>query len=90
MDETIKRVKKLRDACKNSKHAKIVLIEGQPHCFVRWKGMSNDNRWYRYGMDVEKTIDQLVRGAALAYLPPPYALSISARRGVRSVTSHCK
>ena len=45
--------------------------QGCEHLFVRWKQLSNDNRWFRYGRDVEKSIDQLVRGGTLAYLMVP-------------------
>jgi hypothetical protein len=39
--------------------------------YLRWKGMSNAGRWYKYGMDVEKTIDALVRGGQLEYAMKP-------------------
>jgi len=36
-------------------------------CFVRWRAMSNDLKWFRHGLDVERTIDNLVKMGALVY-----------------------
>jgi hypothetical protein len=44
---------------------------GNEHFYVRWKQVARDNRWFKYGRDVEKTIDALVRSGALAYLMVP-------------------
>jgi hypothetical protein len=35
--------------------------------FVRWKAMANEGRWYKFGMDAERTIDQLQKAAAIQF-----------------------
>lgn len=66
--ELEKRTAKLKRSGKQSKSLKIVDEGDKRMFFVRWKAMSNDGRWYKYGVDVEKQIDALVRMGALAYL----------------------
>ena len=51
-----------------TKSSKTAEVDGRPRHFVRWRVMANDGRWHRYGVDVEKAIDSLVRGGALCYL----------------------
>lgn len=36
-------------------------------CWIRWKDKSNDGKWYRFGMSVERCIDALVKGGFLVY-----------------------
>ncbi len=48
--------------------AKMVAKGKTPEeCWIRWRGMSNDRKWYRHGLDVERTIDNLVKAGALVY-----------------------
>jgi hypothetical protein len=35
--------------------------------FVRWKAMANEGRWYKFGMDAERTIEQLQKAAAIQF-----------------------
>jgi len=44
-----------------------VEVNGRKQYFVLWSKLSNAHRWYKYGMDVKKTIAQLVTSNALAY-----------------------
>lgn len=66
--EMERRTAKLKRSGKQSKAGKIVEEDGKRLYFIRWKAMANDGRWYKYGVDVEKQIDALVRMGALAYL----------------------
>jgi hypothetical protein len=69
MDELIKRTKRLMLTGKADKHGKIKMNEaGTPAYYIRWKQPANSNRWYRYGMDVERTVDTLTRNGDLQYL----------------------
>jgi hypothetical protein len=36
-------------------------------CWIRWRKLSHDLKWYRHGMDVTRTIDNLVAAGALIY-----------------------
>lgn len=48
--------------------AKMVAKGKTPEeCWIRWRGMSNSLKWYRHGLDVERTIDNLVKAGALVY-----------------------
>jgi len=71
MREMEKRTAKLKRSGKQGKAGKIVDEDGKPLYFIRWKAMANDGRWYKYGVDVEKQVDALVRMGALAYLVAP-------------------
>lgn len=62
--EMEKRTIKLQKSNRSDKNGKVV---GQLH-YVRWKAMSNAGRWYKYGVDIEKSIAALVRGGVLEYL----------------------
>lgn len=49
------------------KHTEVVEVDGKKRVYVRWKGMSNDGKWYKHGLDTEKTVRMLVNGGTLAY-----------------------
>jgi hypothetical protein len=67
--EMEKRTAKLKKAGTSDKKRTLIVEEkGKKLYFVRWKAMVRDGRWYKYGMDAEKTIDTLVRMGSLAYL----------------------
>jgi hypothetical protein len=67
--EMEKRTAKMKKAgTSDKKRALITEQKGKKLYFVRWKAMVRDGRWYKYGMDTEKTIDALVRMGSLAYL----------------------
>jgi hypothetical protein len=67
--EMEKRTAKMKkaDTC-DKKRTLITEDGGRKYYYVRWKAMARDGRWYKYGMDAEKTIDALVRMGTLAYL----------------------
>jgi hypothetical protein len=67
LHEVEKRTAKLKRTGKSDKQNKIEEINGKACYFIRWRAMANAGRWYKYGLDVEKTIDSLVRGGTLAY-----------------------
>lgn len=72
MHEIEKRTAKLKKIGKSDRQNKIVEEDGSSFFYyIRWRAMANAGRWYKYGVDVEKTIDVLVRGGALAYLMEP-------------------
>ncbi|MGA8737051.1 MAG: hypothetical protein WB558_24260 [Terriglobales bacterium] len=69
LDETMRRIKKrLAPSGKDNKGVKVVATEENSFVYVRWRAMSNEGRWVKYGIDVEKAIDSMVRAGALAYL----------------------
>jgi len=41
---------------------------GQELYFMRWRKIANNGKWWRSGLDTEKTINQLVRGGILGFL----------------------
>ncbi|MGH9208666.1 MAG: hypothetical protein ACRD1G_19310, partial [Acidimicrobiales bacterium] len=49
------------------KHTEVIETDGKKRVYIRWKGMSNDGKWFRHGLDIEKTVRMLVNGGALAY-----------------------
>jgi hypothetical protein len=68
-EETLRRTRKRLDPSgKDSPTVKIHQADGKkPIVFVRWKGMANDGDWHLYGMDIEKSIDAMVRGGTFEY-----------------------
>jgi len=72
IEEMTKRTRKAmtEEAGYKDKNTQVVNVDGK-RVYLRWKGMSNAGRWYKYGMDVEKTIDALVRGGQLEYAMEP-------------------
>jgi len=72
MDQLIRRVKQLiKNGEKSDKHTKVVEEPGKRFYYLRWRGVANNNLWYKYGVDGEKTIQQLVGVSALAFLEEP-------------------
>lgn len=71
MHELEKRVEKMKDGITNPKSEKIVEQFGKTCYYVRWKAMANANRWYRFGLNVEKTTESLMQSAAVCYLLEP-------------------
>lgn len=68
-DETLRRTKKrLTPGAKDSGNVKLIQVGEQSYVYIRWKAMSNDGRWYKYGMDVKRTVDILVNAGTLGYL----------------------
>ena len=56
MKEAEKRTKKLKQEQKNTKDAAIALVDGQEFLLIRWKAMSRDGKWFRFGWDAAKAI----------------------------------
>jgi hypothetical protein len=67
MNEVRKRTKAMREGTTKDRHSKSILEDGKTRHYVRWNGMSNDGKWYRFGWDAEKAIESLVRDGHLAY-----------------------
>ena len=67
MKEAEKRTKKLKQEQKNTKDAAIALVDGQEFLLIRWKAMSRDGKWFRFGWDAAKAIESLVSDGHLAY-----------------------
>jgi len=67
MAEVRKRTKALEEGGKSTKHCKTLTVDGKPRRYIRWKAMSNDGKWYRYGWEVEKAIKSLVNDGHLAW-----------------------
>lgn len=65
--EVAKRTKAMIDGKPSDKHNKQVERDGRTRRFIRWKAMSNDGKWYRYGWDVEKVVNSLVNDGHLAF-----------------------
>jgi hypothetical protein len=59
--------KGLQGGVGKDKHTEVVEVDGKKRVYVRWKGMANDGKWYRHGLDTEKTVRMLVSGGTLAY-----------------------
>jgi hypothetical protein len=72
LDETSKRTDRLKKGTLPTKQGRITEVaDGEKvkrFHWINWGQMSNSMRWAKYGMDVERTIDQLVRSNALQYL----------------------
>jgi hypothetical protein len=68
MRETCKRSLQRKEGGQDSKGVRAVKHGEKEFYYVRWKGMANDGKWFRTGLDVQKTINQLVGGGALVYL----------------------
>jgi len=67
--EMEKRTAKMqKNGTSDKKRTLIMEVKGKKLYFVRWRAMVRDGRWYKYGMDAEKSIDALVRMGTLAYL----------------------
>lgn len=71
MKELEKRIAKVQDGLVN---ANMKLIDQKnskgemtPRPFVRWKAMAKEGRWYRYGLDLEKTVEQQQKAAAIRF-----------------------
>jgi len=69
LSEVKKRTAKaLKEPDADAKNVKVTKnAEGKVMVFIRWRKMANDGKWYRHGLDTEKTIKGLVRGGYLAY-----------------------
>ena len=67
MEQIIARTRRLISVGKGDKYTKILEENGQKSYYILWSKLSNANRWYKYGMDAEKTINLLVRGSHLQY-----------------------
>ena len=68
-EEMMKRTKKrLAPDGKDSGMVKLVTQGERSFVYVRWRAMSNDKRWYKNGMDVERTVNTMVNGGTFAYL----------------------
>jgi len=52
---------------KRAKFEKIIEEDGKQHHYFLWKKLANDGRWHLKGLDIEKTINALVRGGILTY-----------------------
>jgi hypothetical protein len=67
MEHMYAATRKLIARGKGDKYTKIVEENGHPSHYVLWSKLSNANRWYKYGMNETKTIEQLVTGSHLQY-----------------------
>jgi hypothetical protein len=67
MKEAEKRTKKLIREQKNTKDAATAVVDGTERHYIRWKAMSRDGKWFRFGWDAAKAIDSLVNDGHLAY-----------------------
>ena len=64
-----KLTKKAKDGTlskREQKNVKVVKTESGTHTYVRWSQISADSKWWRHGVDVEKSVKALIRGRALA------------------------
>lgn len=68
VSEMTKRCKRRLESGRDTKSIQVVRQAEFDYIYIRWRGMANDGRWYKYGLDVEKIIDMLVRSGTLAYL----------------------
>jgi len=70
--EMQKRTKKgLSKDVHKDKHIEVALVDGKKRVYVRWKGMANDGKWYEHGLDIKKTLNNLVEGGTLEYKSEP-------------------
>jgi hypothetical protein len=72
LDETSKRTKRLKEGKLPTKQGRITKVEVEDGVktfhWINWNQMANSMRWVKYGLSVEKAIDQMVHDGALQYM----------------------
>ena len=52
---------------KRAKYEKAVEEDGKTRYYFLWRKLANDGKWHLKGLDIERSIDALVRGGILVY-----------------------
>ncbi len=66
LESRVSRWKKTGKPSRNERIGKTP--QGKDRLYVQWKQVARDNRWYRFGMDVEKTMTTLQKSGTIDWL----------------------